>query len=104
MDFNKIRIKTKRLLIKNISLDFKKDIFKSFNKKVSTYLVPQPSNKITDTEKFIKESIENKTVLELVITDNKSGEFLGCTVINKINTSNPSLRMLLFKFLNVSTS
>jgi len=90
-DVSKVNITTKRLLLKNISMKYKKDIFNNFNKEVATYLVPQPSNNIADTEKFIKESIENKTVLELVITDNKSGEFLGCTGINKINTGNPSL-------------
>jgi len=94
MDLAKVSIKTKKLLIRPISLKFKEDIFSNFNQKVGTYLIVKPTGRMPDTEKFIKESVEkikNKINLTLVITEKKSGDFLGCTGITKINTETPTL-------------
>jgi len=92
-DLLKTEIKTKRLLLKCISLKYKRDIFKNFNKKVTTYLITKPTGKIADTEKFINESInkiKNKINLTMVVTDRNTGQFLGCSGISKLKSNRPN--------------
>ena len=75
-----IEIKTKRLLLKPISMENKEDIFKEFTDEVSVFMIPRPVKNISETESFIETSLrglENGSDLQLVVLKNKSKEFLN---------------------------
>jgi len=87
------KIISERLLLKIISISYLDDIFKEFTPEVARFLIPQPSNDISDTLNFIIESRENSLngkELQLVIISKDSKEFLGCIGIHDMNTKNPS--------------
>lgn len=83
------RIKTKRLFLEPISLDYVEDIFKEFTKEITTYMHPQPAKNIRETKNFIIDSLkglENGSNFQLIILDKNSREFLGCAGIHNLYT------------------
>ncbi|MEO1432837.1 MAG: GNAT family N-acetyltransferase [Cyanobacteria bacterium J06632_19] len=95
-----IEIKCDRLLLKSISLAYKKPIFKTFTEDITTYMYPRPAKNITETASFIRNSLEgmkNQHELILVILNKNSQEFLGCAGIHRINTKHPEFGIWLKK-------
>ncbi len=94
MNTSNLIIKTERLNLIPISLDFCDDIFQEFTKNITTFMFPQPSGKKEDTIIFINNSLNKmktgKTIQQVII-NLESGEFLGCAGLHDINTKTPEL-------------
>lgn len=76
-----VEITADRILLRPISDRYAWQIFDNFTAEVTRYMVPQPSDRMEDTLKFIKNSLEGMERgenLQFVILDKKSSEFLGC--------------------------
>ncbi len=87
-----IEIEGNRLLLKSISLAYKKPIFENFTEEITTYMYPRPPKNTAQAASFIKNSLEgmkNEHELILVILKKDSQEFLGCAGIHRINTKHP---------------
>jgi RimJ/RimL family protein N-acetyltransferase len=73
-------IKSERLRLVPISLEYDRDIFQEFTPEITTYMFPKPAEDISETRAFIKESLQDMKTgnnLQMVILKS-SGEFLGC--------------------------
>ncbi|MEM9922664.1 MAG: GNAT family N-acetyltransferase [Cyanobacteria bacterium P01_D01_bin.50] len=95
-----IEIISSRLLLKSISLTYKKEIFDTFTEDITTYMYPRPAKNIVETASFIKNSLEgmkNQHELILVILKKDSQEFLGCAGIHGINKEHPEFGIWLKK-------
>ena len=95
-----IQIECNRLLLKSISLAYKKPIFKNFTEEITTYMYPRPAKNTGEAASFIKNSLEgmkNEHELILVILKKDSQEFLGCAGIHRINTKHPEFGIWLKK-------
>ncbi|MCV3215978.1 GNAT family N-acetyltransferase [Plectonema radiosum NIES-515] len=100
MDLLQLEISTSRLLLQPISMKYKEDIFSEFNQEITTYMYTKPPKYISETEDFIKDSLEEIKKCEnlvLVILNKKSFKFLGCTGIHEINSNDPELGIWLKK-------
>lgn len=95
-----IEIISDRLLLKSISLAYKKPIFENFTEEITTYTYPRPAKNIAETVSFIKNSLagmKNEHELVLVILKQDSQEFLGCAGIHRINSKQPEFGIWLKK-------
>ena len=95
-----IQIECNRLLLKSISLAYKKPIFENFTEEITTYMYPRPAKNTGEAASFIKNSLEgmkNEHELILVILKKDSQEFLGCAGIHRINTKHPEFGIWLKK-------
>jgi len=93
-------IQTERLELMAIDENYIEDIFTSFTKDITTYMYPQPSGNINDTEQFVKGSmvgLEDGTNLQLVIVNKISKEFLGCCGLHNLNATESELGIWLKK-------
>lgn len=91
---NQVTIISKRLKQVAISMEYAEDIFKSFNKDITTYMYPKPADTIDETISFINSSIESLnegTDLQLVILNRETNEFLGCSGLHNIDGKEPEL-------------
>lgn len=87
-------ISSRRLLLQPMSLKYKKVIFREFTDEITVHMTPQPAKHIGETEKFIRDSVENMRKgkeLVMAILNKKTKEFLGCAGLHKINTMHPEL-------------
>jgi len=94
MDTSNITIKTDRLILKGISLDYKDEIFKEFTPEIVFYMFPKSPDKIEETIEFVETSVDkNKAGSDFatVIIDKKNGEFIGCGGLHHIDSSTPEL-------------
>ncbi|MEO1561084.1 MAG: GNAT family N-acetyltransferase [Cyanobacteria bacterium J06632_19] len=95
-----IEIISNRLLLKSISLSYKKPIFEHFTEEITTYMYPRPAKNMPETASFIKNSLEemkNEHELILVILEKESQEFLGCAGIHRVNSKHPEFGIWLKK-------
>ena len=95
-----IEIISNRLLLKSISLAYKKQIFETFTEDITTYMYPTAAKNIAQTASFIKSSLEgmkNEHELTLVILKKDTQEFLGCAGIHRINSKHPEFGIWLKK-------
>jgi [ribosomal protein S5]-alanine N-acetyltransferase len=94
------RIKTKRLLLIPISMQYKDEIFQEFSKDITIFMYPAPAKDISETVEYIENSlkglIENYS-LKLVILKKNSKEFFGCADLNFINSKTPEMGIWLKK-------
>lgn len=93
-NIHKLTIETERLLLVPITMNYAEEIFKEFTPEITTYMFPKSAEKISETEKFIKDSIERMnqwTNYQIVILDKNSKEFLWCWGIHSIDTNTPEL-------------
>lgn len=89
-----IEIETTRLLLVPISMNYRDNIFAEFTDKIATYMFPQPTGRIEDTEEFIMNSIKEMQAgqnLQLVVLDKINNEFLGCAGMHHIDRSIPEM-------------
>lgn len=94
MELLELEISTSRLLLQTISIKYKEDIFREFNQTITSYMYTKPAKHISETEDFINESlsdIKKGENLVLVILNKNSFKFLGCTVIQEINSKEPEI-------------
>lgn len=87
-----LMIKTERLSLVSIGLVYRDNIFLEFTEEITVYMFPQPSDKIAGIDKFINSSLkgmEEGSNIQQVIINSKTGEFLGCAGLHKINTKTP---------------
>jgi len=89
-----MEIITNRLLLVPISLKYAHDVFISFDKNVTKYMYPKPAVEISETEAWIKSSIEKyekkeEVVFAALLKD--SLELIGCMGIHHIDTDTPEL-------------
>ena len=87
-------LRSDRLLLRPISLEYTDPIFQEFTPEVTRYMYPKPAETIHDTMRFIRNSIrqwEQGTDLTLVIVEKTSQEFLGVCAVHKIHTDTPEL-------------
>lgn len=95
-----IEIESNGILLKSISLAYKKPIFENFTEEITTYMYPRPAKNTGEAASFIKNSLEgmkNQHELILVILKKDSQEFLGCAGIHRINTKHPEFGIWLKK-------
>lgn len=85
-------LRSDRLLLRGISLEYTDAIFREFTPEVTRYMYPKPAETIHDTMRFIRDSIrqwENGTDLTLVILEKPSQDFLGVCAVHRIHTDTP---------------
>lgn len=100
MNLLRIEIVTDRLLLKPISIEYKKEIFSEFTEEITTYLPISPPLEISETELFIEQSrlaLQNGKTLNLVLLSKDSEEFLGGAGVDYIDTGSPKLGVWLKK-------
>jgi RimJ/RimL family protein N-acetyltransferase len=76
-----VEIVANRIAPKPISEEYARDIFRNFSSEVTRYMVPKPPDRIEETLDFIRSSrdgMKRDDILQFVVADKKSGEFLGC--------------------------
>ena len=69
-----ITIEADRVLLAPISLEYKDDIFREFDKEIMRYMTPKPAEDMSETEAFIN-STQNKMT--------KSEELVCCVLLKK---------------------
>ena len=95
-----VRILSKRLLLVPISVKYKGNIFREFTSEITKYMSPTPPKNISDTEKFITDSLKtlnDGSNLQLVILDKESAEFLGNIGLHEIQSKHPEFGIWLKK-------
>ncbi len=91
-DLTSLVIETDRLVLKPISPDYIDSIYNEFTADIATYMYPRPAEKRMETEAFVgaaHEENEDGTSLTMVITEQETGDFLGCVGLHKLTTSRP---------------
>ncbi|HMS91077.1 MAG TPA: GNAT family N-acetyltransferase [Candidatus Absconditabacterales bacterium] len=91
---HKLTIETERLLLVPITMEYAEEIFKEFTPEITTYMFPKSAEHISETERFIQESIEKMLIgnnYQTVILDKLSKEFLGCVGLHIENPLMPEL-------------
>lgn len=89
-----MNIYTKRLELIPISYDDRYDIFKYFDDEVTTYMYPKPATNISETDAFIKISMQNYELgkdIVYVARLKDTHEFIGCMGVHELNTKTPEL-------------
>lgn len=93
-NIHKLTIETERLVLMPITMEYAEDIFTEFTQEITTYMSPKPAKGISETEKFIQESIDKMMTrknYQAVILDKFSKEFLGCVGLHMKNPKAPEL-------------
>jgi RimJ/RimL family protein N-acetyltransferase len=94
MNLEKLVLKTRRLRLVPINLDFKGVILNNFTSEITKYMYPQPTGEISDTIKFIvtgMEGLKHGTNLQLVIVSKKKKEFVGCVGLHNLLSKQPEI-------------
>lgn len=85
-------IKTERLVLKPVSLEYKEFIFSELTDEVTEFMYPQTPKEMVDVEKFInkaREDMENGTNFNVSIFKKETNEFLGGGGIHRLDTKTP---------------
>ena len=87
-DYLNLEIESQRLVLRSLSLDNIQDIFVNFTPEVTEYMFPKPAEDISETEEFVRKTLENmekgKEIVFAVRT--KEGEFIGLCGIHSIKS------------------
>ncbi len=89
-----IIIETKNLLLQPITLEYKEEIFREFTSEITTYMFPNPPDKIEETIEFIETAMkenEEGSNFQTVVLNKTTKEYLGNAGIHNINTKTPEL-------------
>jgi [ribosomal protein S5]-alanine N-acetyltransferase len=100
MNLMEVEITSERLLLQAIAMRHKTEILKEFTVEITTYMYPRPAKDISETERFIEDSmigLKKGYNLQLVILKKDTQEFFGCTGIHNINTGTPEFGIWLKK-------
>lgn len=89
-----VTIKTERLVLMPVSLDYKEIIFKEFDKDITLYMHPAPNENISGVENFVHSSrwgmAEGKELVCAVLKKDTQ-EFVGIVGLHRVDTSAPEL-------------
>ncbi|GAB4367400.1 MAG: hypothetical protein Kow00121_05690 [Elainellaceae cyanobacterium] len=99
-DLAQLRLKSKRLILRAISLDDVSEIFQEFTTEIAAYMYPKPAQQIQDTERYVRNAIyqlQNGVDLTLVILKQETLEFLGVCALLGINLETPAFGIWLKK-------
>ncbi|MFA5871368.1 MAG: GNAT family N-acetyltransferase [Parcubacteria group bacterium] len=99
-DLLKIKLKTGRLLLEPISLEYAEIIFREFTDEIAIHMFPQSPAEIAETQDFINKSLKEMksgSNLQFVVLLGDSKEFLGCAGLHDLNKKNPELGIWLKK-------
>ena len=91
-----IKIKTERLILKPISYDYIENIDTEMILNITRYMKLNSSEKIEDSKQIIQKSLEEMkkgNILQMVIIEKDSNEFIGLTGLYEINTVEPFLEI-----------
>lgn len=100
MDYTKLRIETKRLLLEPINFEYIDVIFQHFTKEITEFMYPQPSKNKKDTIDFIESSMKSMklgTNIQMVIIHSHTREFLGAVGLHHVDSVTPELGIWLKK-------
>ena len=100
MDLMKISIIKDNIKLRPIRAEDKNDIFNEFTDEIVTYMIPPVPKDIDETIDFIESSIATMEAglnIQLCITDNDTGEFLGCIGLHRIDKDIPEFGIWLKK-------
>lgn len=98
--FEEFTLKTDRLLLLPISMDYVQEMFNEFTPEVTKYMFPPTPKHIDDTKKFVTESLQklhNSIDLTLVILDKTTKEWLWNCWIHDIEWGIPEFGIWLKK-------
>lgn len=90
----KEHIESERLLLVPISMQYKDEIFREFSPEITTFMFPASAKEISETEKFIKDSLKGLgegSNLQLVIIGKDPQEFFGCVGLHHIDGKTPEM-------------
>jgi abortive infection bacteriophage resistance protein len=96
MNFIELTIKTERLILKPISYDFAEEIDMELALNITRYMKLNSCEEKENSNQVIKKSleeIEKGNVLQLVIINNDSNEFIELIGLYEINTLEPFLEI-----------
>jgi RimJ/RimL family protein N-acetyltransferase len=96
MNLIRLKIKTERLILKPISYEFTEEINMELTLNITRYMKLNSNEKIEIPSQIIKKSleeIEKGNVLQMVIINNDSNEFIGLIGLYEINTLEPFLEI-----------
>lgn len=94
MNLEKVVLKTSRLKLVPINLDYKLFILNNFTTDITKYMYPQPTGEIKDTIKFIStamDGLKHGTNLQLVIISKRKKEFIGCVGLHNLLSKQPEI-------------
>jgi len=94
MDLLNQRIESNRLIQFPISHKYDDVLFHEFTENITKYMFPKSAETIADTMTFIEDSLiglRNGEILQLVIIDKETKEFIGCSRLNNVRSINPEL-------------
>ncbi len=95
-----MELKTKRLILKPITLNSIEDVFRYFTDEITYYMYPKPPKDMGETIAFVEKSIknfENKEEIVFVASHIETQEFLGLMGIHEIHTRTPEVGLWLKK-------
>ena len=87
-------MESSRLRLLPVNLTFRHEIFMAFTSEVTRYMFPKPPVDISETDEFIRTSIEkmrNGEEIVFAITLKQNDEFIGCAGIHSLNSNTPIL-------------
>ena len=94
MNYSQTVIEGERIILKLVSIDYAKDIFKEFNQDVTLYMLPKQASDIRETLEFITTSelkALDGTDFTYMILDKDTHEFLGCGGVHHLDRHTPEL-------------
>ncbi len=89
-----LRLESDRLILTLLTLEYAPVIFQEFTAEITTYTYPRPAETIQQTERFIRETIQqrlNGTNLTMAIAKKVSLEFVGVCALHNLHTDTPEL-------------
>ena len=92
MNLGKLEIKTKRLFLVPISMNYKGEVFQEFREPLTRFMGGRPAKEIQETESWIldcKREMEQGTDITLAILHKKTKEFLGIAGLHGLAKDNP---------------
>lgn len=87
-------IETERLILKPLAPEYADKIFPEFTDEITKFMFPSTPHDISETEKFINDSINKMKLGEEIvvsISDKATGEFLGSGGLHHIDKPTPEL-------------
>ena len=101
LDLGQVVIKTDRVQLQPVSMDFAPEIFRHFTLEITRYMVPAPAEKLSDTAEFVEAALRGFRRCEdlhLVIVSRVGHEFLGvCGLHSRGKPKEPELGVWLKK-------
>ena len=89
-----VNLSSERLIFKPISLEYMRELFTEFNTEITKDMIYSPVKDIQETRKNIQQAIKDMdegVVVDLVVEDKNTQEFIGRITLTNIHTSTPTI-------------